>query len=181
MSTRKRPIVLTPSPEGAASAAAATMAIGAVACGVCCVLPFARPAVLLASSGGVLGMFAQAFWGALYLSTAMVAGAWLWVLAGQPPHREATGASDTDHDGHRDRCARRRGHVAHSRASRDRCAQGVCPMTMTRRTLLSLATLVAPAFAAGQTPATHDEYTPSDPTLIGRTGRPQLVEFFHPR
>jgi hypothetical protein len=54
-------------------------------------------------------------------------------------------------------------------------------MTMTRRTLLSMAVLVVPAVAAGQTPATHDEYTPSDPALVGATQRPQLVEFFHPR
>lgn len=81
MSVRRRLVVLTPSPDGAASAAAATVAVGAVACGVCCVLPFALPAVVLASSGGVLAMFAQAFWGALYLATAMVAGAWLWVTA----------------------------------------------------------------------------------------------------
>ena len=81
MSTRRRLIVLTPSPEGAASAAAATMAVGAVACGVCCVLPFALPAVVLASTGGVLAIFAQAFWGALYLAAVMVGGAWLWVIA----------------------------------------------------------------------------------------------------
>lgn len=54
-------------------------------------------------------------------------------------------------------------------------------MTMTRRTLLSMAVLAVPRIAAGQTPVTHDEYTPSDPALIGGTGRPQLVEFFHPR
>jgi len=71
---------LTASPERTASAAAATVAIGAVACGVCCVLPFALPAVVLASSGGVLAVFAKAFWGALYLATVMVAAAWLWVI-----------------------------------------------------------------------------------------------------
>ena len=81
MATRKRLMVLTASPERAASAGAAAAAVGAVACGVCCVLPFALPAVVLASSGGVLAAFAQAFWGALYLATAMVGGAWLWVLA----------------------------------------------------------------------------------------------------
>lgn len=81
MDTRKRLTVLTASPERAASAAAATVAVGAVACGVCCVLPFALPAVVLASSGGVLAVFAQAFWGALYLATIMVGGAWLWVFA----------------------------------------------------------------------------------------------------
>jgi hypothetical protein len=81
MATRRRLIVLTASPERAASAAAATVAVGAVACGVCCILPFALPAVVLASSGGVLAVFAQAFWGALYLATIMVGGAWLWVFA----------------------------------------------------------------------------------------------------
>lgn len=81
MSTRNRLIVLTPSPERAGSAAAATVAIGAVACGVCCVLPFALPAVVIASSGGVLAVFAQVFWGALYLAAVMVTGAWLLVLA----------------------------------------------------------------------------------------------------
>jgi hypothetical protein len=81
MRTRRRLLALTPSPEGAASAAAATVAVGAVACGVCCVLPFALPAVVLASSGGVLAIFAEAFWGALYLATAMVASAWLWIVA----------------------------------------------------------------------------------------------------
>ena len=88
----RKPLVLTPSPERAASAAAATVAIGAVACGVCFVLPFALPAVVLAASGGVIAMFAKAFWGALYLATAMVALGWLWVgvdtrRTGKPPAR----------------------------------------------------------------------------------------------
>lgn len=92
MTARKRLVVLTPSPEGAASAAAATVAVGAVACGVCCVLPFALPAVVLASSGGLLAVFAQAFWGALYLAVVLVGGAWLWVFAdtrrtGKRPNR----------------------------------------------------------------------------------------------
>lgn len=77
--TRKL-LVLAASPDRAASAAAATVAIGAVACGVCCVLPFALPAVVLAVSGGVFALFGTAFWGALYLATAMVAAAWLWVI-----------------------------------------------------------------------------------------------------
>jgi len=80
MSAPKRVIGLAPSPERTASAAAATVAVGAVACGICCVLPFALPAVVLALSGGVLAFFAQAFWGALYLATMLVVGAWLWVF-----------------------------------------------------------------------------------------------------
>lgn len=30
------------------------------------------------------------------------------------------------------------------------------------------------------TPAPADLYTASDPGLVGSTGRPQLVEFYHP-
>jgi len=62
-----------------ASTAATTLAIGALACGVCCVLPFALPAVVLASTGGLIALVAQTFWWALYLAIAMVAAAWLWV------------------------------------------------------------------------------------------------------
>jgi len=79
MATR-RVIALTSSPRGAMSAAAVTVAIGAAACGVCCVLPFALPAVALAASGGVLALFATAFRGALYLAAGIVAAAWLWVI-----------------------------------------------------------------------------------------------------
>lgn len=79
MDARKRLAVLAPPPARMASAAATTLAIGAVACGVCCVLPFAFPAVVLASTGGLIAFLAQAFGWALYLATAMVAGAWLWV------------------------------------------------------------------------------------------------------
>ena len=62
-----------------ASAAATTTAIGAIACGVCCVLPFALPAVALAGTGGVIAWFGQAFWGALYTAGALVTLAWTWV------------------------------------------------------------------------------------------------------
>jgi hypothetical protein len=54
-------------------------------------------------------------------------------------------------------------------------------MTMTRRTLLATAALLVPSIARSQTPALPDEYTPSDPARVGGTGRPLLVEFFHPR
>ena len=63
-----------------ASAAATTLTLGAVACGVCCALPLALPAVALASSGGLLAFVARAWW-VPYAATAMVAGAWLWVAA----------------------------------------------------------------------------------------------------
>lgn len=61
------------------SAAATTTAIGAIACGVCCVLPFALPAVALASTGGIIAWFGEAFWGARYVATALVGLAWVSV------------------------------------------------------------------------------------------------------
>ena len=62
-----------------ASTAATTTAVGAIACGVCCVLPFALPAVVLAGTGGVIAWLGQAFWGALYSAGTLVAIAWGWV------------------------------------------------------------------------------------------------------
>ena len=53
-------------------------------------------------------------------------------------------------------------------------------MTMTRRALLGAAALLMPSIARSQTSAPADGYTASDPARVGRTGRPQLVEFFHP-
>lgn len=63
------------------SAAATATAVGAIACGVCCALPFALPAVALASAGGVIAWFGQAFWPALYTASALVSLAWAWVAA----------------------------------------------------------------------------------------------------
>lgn len=51
-------------------------------------------------------------------------------------------------------------------------------MTMTRRALFMAAALLIPGMARSQAPA--EEYTASDPARVGGTGRPQLVEFFHP-
>lgn len=59
--------------------AAGTAAAAALACGVCCVVPFALPAVALASVGGVLAVFARVYWWAVGLAVVAVAAAWLWV------------------------------------------------------------------------------------------------------
>lgn len=59
--------------------AAASSATAALACGVCCVLPFALPAVALTSAGGVIAAFAGVYWWALGLAVAAVAAGWLWV------------------------------------------------------------------------------------------------------
>lgn len=53
-------------------------------------------------------------------------------------------------------------------------------MTMTRRALFGAAALLVPGTARSRTSVPTDEYTPSDPARVGGTGRPQLVEFFHP-
>jgi hypothetical protein len=53
------------------------MATSAVACGVCCVLPFAFPAVAAAGTGSVLAWFAGAHIWATALAGVIVAGAWV--------------------------------------------------------------------------------------------------------
>src|SRR5262249_13385119 len=61
-------------------ASAALAATGALACGVCCVLPFALPAALLAAAGGVIGWFAKVTPWAMGLALLAVAGGWTWAL-----------------------------------------------------------------------------------------------------
>ncbi len=75
----EQPLPLHRGASRLASTAATTTALGAIACGVCCVLPFALPAVGLAGTGGAVAWLGQAFWGALYLAGALVAIAWAWV------------------------------------------------------------------------------------------------------
>jgi hypothetical protein len=74
-----RTILGMKSPERATSVAALTTAAGAVACGVCCVLPFAFPTVAVASIGSVLAWFAAAHWWATGLAAVIVGGAWIAV------------------------------------------------------------------------------------------------------
>ena len=63
----------------AAGAAAMTLSTGAVACGVCCVLPFALPATVLASTGSLLSSFVHMQWWITGLSVLAVMGAWGWI------------------------------------------------------------------------------------------------------
>jgi hypothetical protein len=67
------------------------MATGAVACGVCCVLPFAFPAVATASTGSLLAWFAGAHNWATALAAVIVAGAWISI--GFQGHRRQQKAS----------------------------------------------------------------------------------------
>jgi len=66
--------------ERAARGAALTAAAGAVACGVCCVLPFALPAVALAGAGGIIAWLGGfQFWATLLAGT-IVAATWIWIV-----------------------------------------------------------------------------------------------------
>ena len=68
-----------PRDNRAVGVVAATVSVTALACGVCCVLPLAIPAVMLGSVGGVLAWFSHAYsWMAPVAITAVIAG-WLWV------------------------------------------------------------------------------------------------------
>jgi hypothetical protein len=77
MANSRRTIPGVVAPERTASVAALTTAAGAVACGVCCVLPFAFPAVAAAGTGGVLAWFAGAHSWATAVASLIVAGAWI--------------------------------------------------------------------------------------------------------
>jgi hypothetical protein len=75
--------VKTPSKEPpgskAAGVTAVTLSTGAVACGVCCVLPFALPATILASTGSLLAWFVKLHVWVTILAILSVVGAWGWI------------------------------------------------------------------------------------------------------
>jgi hypothetical protein len=60
-------------------AIAAVTACGALACAACCVVPFALPAVILASAGGLLAWLAGAAGWTANLALIAVAGGWVWI------------------------------------------------------------------------------------------------------
>jgi len=74
-----------------AARAATTTALGAVACAACCALPFALPAVTLASIGSILAWLANAPVWMTGLAILVTTGAWLWIwrrsarLRARPP------------------------------------------------------------------------------------------------
>ena len=75
--------VKTPSKEPpgskAAGVTAMTLSTGAVACGVCCVLPFALPAAVLASTASLLAWFVKLHVWVTILAILSVVGAWGWI------------------------------------------------------------------------------------------------------
>jgi hypothetical protein len=63
----------------AAGVTAMTLSTGAVACGVCCVLPFALPAAIVASAGAAMAWLVKLHVWATLLAIVSVAGAWGWI------------------------------------------------------------------------------------------------------
>lgn len=63
----------------AAGAIAATAGTTALACGVCCVLPIAIPAIALTGAGSALAWFGSMHTWATSIAAAAVAAGWLWV------------------------------------------------------------------------------------------------------
>src|SRR5262249_46198017 len=66
----------TASADRVVGASAALAATGALACGICCVLPFALPAAALAATGGAVSWFAKATPWALGIALPAVLGGW---------------------------------------------------------------------------------------------------------
>jgi DsbC/DsbD-like thiol-disulfide interchange protein len=79
MSQSGRRLPLLQSPEKTACGVAIATAAGAVLCGVCCVLPFALPAVALASSGTAIAWLASGYSWATSIAIGIVVAAWLWI------------------------------------------------------------------------------------------------------
>jgi hypothetical protein len=68
------------STDGVVGPSAALAATGALVCGICCVLPFALPAVVLAVGGGVVSWFAKATPWAMRIALLAVLAGWAWVI-----------------------------------------------------------------------------------------------------
>ena len=68
-----------PAGAKAVGVTAVTLSTGAVACGACCVLPFALPAAVLASTGPLLAWLVGIHKWVTVLAILAVVGAWGWV------------------------------------------------------------------------------------------------------
>lgn len=63
----------------AAGAVAVTVSTAALACGICCVLPFALPAAMLGVVGGALAWFSEAYRWMTPIAVLAVAAGWFWI------------------------------------------------------------------------------------------------------
>jgi hypothetical protein len=66
---------------------AALTATAALACGICCVLPVAMPAIAMTSVGGVLAWFSNAHSGFTVLAMLIVVAGWGWLWRQMRGHR----------------------------------------------------------------------------------------------
>jgi hypothetical protein len=89
----REPAAGTDAGQKAAGGAAITVAAGAVLFGMCCVLPFALPAVALASAGGLLAWLGHAQRPLTAVAFVATAGAWIWIWRQSARARARPGAS----------------------------------------------------------------------------------------
>ena len=68
-----------PTKRSALGALSTVVATGALACGVCCVLPFAFPAVALTSTGGLLAWLGRAHGWFTGVAVLVVLLGWVWI------------------------------------------------------------------------------------------------------
>jgi hypothetical protein len=122
-SNTTRPIAGKESGEKAVGLTAVTLAAGAVACGACCVLPFALPAVVVAGTGSILAFVASAHAWVTGLAVLAVVGAWGWMAVGAST--TLAGSADSLHDGRSDCLVEYRGALASYRASTCPRAEGI--------------------------------------------------------
>ncbi len=69
----------SPTQKSALGALSTVVATGALACGVCCVLPFAFPAVALTSAGGLLAWLGRAHGWFTGIAILVVLSGWIWI------------------------------------------------------------------------------------------------------
>ena len=69
-----------PAPGGSARLAVKTSAVAAIACGVCCLVPFIFPAFALTTAGAGVAAAAGTNWWAIRLSFFMITAGWVWLI-----------------------------------------------------------------------------------------------------
>ena len=109
-STAKPPLKEPPGSK-AAGVTAATLATGAVACGVCCVMPLALPATILAATGPLLAWFVKLHLWVTILAILSVTCAWGWI-GWHAPHEPQASVFNAPDDERGDRIIDGRGAVA---------------------------------------------------------------------
>ena len=89
-----------PASGGPARLAVKTSAVAAVACGVCCLVPFIFPAFALTTAGAGVAAAAGTYWWAIRLSFLLITAGWVWLIVdavrrGRRPGRSSVIAMTT--------------------------------------------------------------------------------------